>query len=471
MTASQFESQRPTSPSVESQPPSSGIPDGRPLILDVPSVCITQVLPLDHLIRTIEDHWQAPVAGVNYPVLWVNGLTTARDPIFKSHATRPGQCLEDVATFCSDRSLKLCLDFNLDLDALNLDFVRLKDLYGNVSAQACINTPAVAVALRAIANEIAASLGRNDGHDPSPRIVLSLHDLWPMSADGIVRPNCFCRHCRESLEDLDPGLLEHFKTVPNPYDLVLRDSGGGIAHIHSFTSQTTPADLESLIQASHFPSYLTTSGRIQETELDSVLETWTGYIHRMVHARHALTVTAVNSVIAILREAWPASEVSVIVGDAPFDWTAGLFLDQLGQDIKADEFWVHPSNSYVQVEAERIRFYAMDSAGYYFRGFLEAVEAGLSSTREVTPGREQGHLYANAAGRARNALARQSTPFTLTILPREPHHIMEDVVVPAFLGDIAEKLIKAFTPKPEQADIETFIRKNLSELLSDADQS
>lgn len=428
------------------------------VILDIPSVTLTEVASLEEMLLETQRHWQAVVSAIVYPLLWIEGLTTSDDPLFRAAGSRPGASLNEAARFCKERRIPLWLSLNLDLDPVRSDVVHIKNFFGGRASHACINTPLTLQAIESILRTAHSQLGENA--DMVFGLLLPIQNLWPVAGrEGIIDPSCFCAHCTESLQAEDANIMSRFMKVPSPWNFLLRDTPTGVSHINDFSSSTSPEQLGARVKAHAFYEDFLSEDTEPEA-LDRLVREGCEAVLAYAKARHNITVRALKRIGETARAVLSKdAAVAAAISDLPYDWLAGTFLDLLDTQPPVDELWIDPSNSAEQPRHAPIRRYIFDRGRYVIDGFLDVIETSISSTQRTLSELAGLTIHTEAVGRAQGVLSRQLPSMMLDLLRKAPDQPANarGFVVPPPLDLWVPRVLEKYAPRPDPVSLASYL--------------
>lgn len=369
-------------------------------IIDIPHPVILRHRTAAELVNEFEEEWKVKPKGVVIPVVAPDGLLYRCDGlrVKMSEFSAPQDKFKGFSEMLSDFaalgcSLYLALDPSMSF--VRSDALHITDIVGEGSSQLCIGNPHATELMGAVLGmgiDIAAEVAKYY-RVQLEGVVIDAVDLWPMGAKNErVKPTCFCDSCVKSMEMQNPGLIGHFRTFPNPWNLVLKDSGTGISYISNLPPTISASEIVGLCRQRGFHEAFGTG--IDDPKLNGLASVLIKYIE----ARHEHTMSSLDR---IFTEA--IRDVDAVLGYTPkrvvilegtnYDWTSGIQLKRLdhspkrGEIIPMDELWFDPVSSEMAMTRIPFRSYMWRRARYYIDAFFSlvanAADPGLRSTTAI----------------------------------------------------------------------------------------
>jgi hypothetical protein len=337
-------------------------------VLDVPILHFLRHGGIRELLIEHERDWGSQPEAVCLPIAAPDGLNMAVKgsglPLSEnSGAHGAGREFGEIISEVSSLGLDVYLLLDPSLNFCNTDALHIKDIGGDGSSALCIGNPRSQELLGAIMGTAVdeARAATQDGKGKLRGVVLDAVNLWPMgSSNERIELTCFCSSCEKYLSLRDSTLVEKFKTFPNPLNLLLKDAGTGISHVHDF-------DIDSS------PDYLL--GLSKQRDFDQIFKGVTEASLR-IHASTVLdylklrNLQVQESIEAIFNEAlngFPDSVDRVILCSGfTYDWTSGLFLNSLdgSPNSVCTEVWFDPHESDIYLKDKPFRSYMWRRSRY-----------------------------------------------------------------------------------------------------------
>jgi hypothetical protein len=176
--------------------------------------------------------------------------------------------------------------------------------------------------------------------------------------------------------------VEKFKTFPNPLNLLLKDSGTGISHVHDFDTDVTPDYLLGLSKQRDFDQIFKGASEATLRAHASVIIDYLKLRNEQVH----------QSIGAIFDEALNGlpNDISRIIlcSGFTYDWTSGLFLNSLDSapDNVCTEVWFDPQESDRYLRSKPFRSYMWRRARYQIDAFLSFAGNVSNPDKRATTG-------------------------------------------------------------------------------------
>jgi len=352
-------------------------------ILDIPHPAILDHSSLDGLISNFTSTYDAEPVGVVLPVASTDGLLFPVEGLDnqRSRYMREATFIQTV-TQCGQRGLDVYLSVDPRLQFLSSDALHVEDIVGNGSQQICVNKELSQEVLSAILGtgfDLASDALATLQNSASVKgLVLDAVDLYGMGAKkNRIHLVCFCRDCSAYFESASPGLLRVFKTFPNPWSLLLRDSGSGIEHVDEVGSTARPTDVVGLARQRGYDEHF---GDTSSAALSEHAEMLLKYMR----LRHDQTAASLNAVFSQALEGVDAAVDRILICEgAPYLWTAGMFSDALDVDTRFTELWVDTANAIVPVKTQ-YRAYHWRRARYLIDAFFQLSTTLTSEVERAT---------------------------------------------------------------------------------------
>lgn len=343
-------------------------------LIDIPHIAFFGFDSIKSIIETFETTWGAKPVGIVIPVASPDGLNVEvkSSGLPLSTYSSPAKDLKDFSDVigrCSNEGLDIYLLLDPTLHFCRTDSLHIIDVVGDSSSSICIGNPKSQELLGAIlGTAIDEARLAAKGNGKLKGVVLDVVNIWPMGADNErIELNCFCHSCEKYFViKQQEGLLAKFRDFPNPSNLLLKDSGSGISHIHDFTSKIKIDEIIGLSRQKGLDRVF------KDADIPTMRERSTTLMQYLV-TRHNQTV---DSVKRIFDEALNGLEDDIrriiLTEGLSYDWTSGIFLNELdhsGNDV-CDEVWYDPRQSDLTLANKAFRSYMWRRSRYYVDAFL-----------------------------------------------------------------------------------------------------
>lgn len=343
-------------------------------LLDVPHMATLRYRSPEQLLRWFEKTWGQPPEGVVLPVTSANGLLFAVEGVGlplspDASVSRSLADFQEVVQAFSSLGVHIYLLLDPTLHFCRTDALHIVDIVGDGSAAVCISNPRsqelLAALLGTAIDEVRITTERTPGKLKG--VVLDVVDLWPMGAsDGRLEVTCFCPSCEQYFEARKPDLVKKFRTFPNPWNLLLKDSGTGIAHIDEVRGNSKPEDIVGLARQKGFDD-------IFQDASDGTLLAHGKDLLDYIQIRHQETVDSIKEVFAQSLEGVDQEVTRVVLTEGTYyGWTSGLLLDLLDapRQQSTDEVWFDPRSTGLFLRHLPFRSYMWRRSRYYVDAFL-----------------------------------------------------------------------------------------------------
>ncbi len=456
-------------------------------LLDIPHLGFLRHVEPTGIKDWFKQRWGLEPDGVVLPVAHPEGLLFkvegVEEPI--SPYGRVSDALKDfqeLVHLFAQQGLNIYLLLNPTLEFVRAAPLHIVDIVGDSSHALCICNPTSRALIGAIlgtAVDIALE-ATNDTPGKLAGVGLDIVDIFPMGArKEKLELTCFCASCEQWFEDHAPGLLRRFKSFPNPWNLVLQDSGTGIRFIEDIPPDSTPDHILELSRQKGFD-------KVFGDRADNLLylREQANVLLRYMQVRHEQVANALSEIFseALHNLEQPIARFLVMEG-AEYGWTSGVFLKEFdriplpgleaGDGIPCDEIWFDPAASDLMLTNMPFRSYMWGRARYYIDEFLRAVNSVSNPLKRIATGVA---LFSEAAAKAlvrrrlQQCVARAMTGSTILLsLPplRSPHTQSQRI---GFVGtlltqDLGEKFIEEIQIAEGLSESSEAEEKGVSELL------
>ncbi len=366
-------------------------------ILDIPHPVVLQCKTPDLLIAEFERVWGVRPNGIVLPVVAPDGLLYECEGLALPYS-RAVQSFATSFDFAETikRFSQLVPNIYLLLDPtfgfVRTDALHLVDIVGDGSAQVCIGNPRsreLLAAVLGIGIDIAlAVLEKNDGCKLAG-VILDACDIWPQGATNErLELTCFCESCSKFFDNEDPQLLRKFRTFPNPWNLVLRDTGTGVNYISDIPMNI---DSSAVIGLSRQRGFAEVFKDASEATLNQLARD----LLRYIEVRHIQTVQSMHDIFDQAFDGLEEYSLKrvVLCEGASYDWTSGLQLDRLdsrpekpGDPRPFDEIWFNPSSSDTFTTCVDFRSYMWRRGRYFIDAFFETAAVAADPVKRATTG-------------------------------------------------------------------------------------
>lgn len=362
-------------------------------LVDIPHLGLLRYLDPKSIKSWFKERWGIDPQGVVLPVAHpegllfkVNGLDEPISPY--AQVSENLKEFQDVVQIFAQQGLDIYLLINPTLEFVRAAPLHIIDIVGDGSHALCIGNPmsrAIVAAILGTGVDITRMATRNTPGKLAG-VVLDVVNLFPMGAKNErLELTCFCPSCEEWFEINDPGLLRNFRTFPNPWNLLLKDSGTGIAFIDDVHLTTQPEDIVGLSRQKGFNEIF----KDKANDL-SYLVGLAELLLRYMRVRHNQVIAAVKD---IFDEALYGLEETprriLLVEGSYYGWTSGLrleALDTLDQSRPYDEIWFDPAATGMLLTNVPFRSYMWRRARYFIDEFLRAVDSVSDPVKRATTG-------------------------------------------------------------------------------------
>jgi hypothetical protein len=376
-------------------------------LLDIPHPVILQYRTPDELIQEFKMNWGETPSGVILPVTTPDGLLFDVPDIglpsskYKIPEEKFLGWTGSVAAF-AEKGLDIYLLIDPTLDFVNTDALHIVDISGSGSAQVCIGNERGREVISAILMtgiDFVLDTLNDDKyklHEKSKLagVVIDVVNLFPMGTGnkGRLELTCFCESCLEQFKRSDSSLLDKFRTFPNPWNLVLKDSGSGISYIDNLPPDITPKQIFGLSRQKAFDEIF------GQDNSDLKLKQYAEDLLKYMEVRHQQVVEALKDIFSQVlnfdNDSKPHEPIKRIVlsEGVHYDWTSGL---QLGRLDKAkeqrdlcpiDEIWFNSTSSEMYTSHIPFRSYMWKRSRYTIDTFFSTVANSTDADKRKMTG-------------------------------------------------------------------------------------
>lgn len=351
-------------------------------VIDIPDIRTLEYSTAAAEVEAFKRTWGIHPTSVALPMLLPYGIPFD-NPFTSPEGVRYGGRTSDmylggVAREFANLGLNIVLTVNPSMSFAMSPNLHVVDIRGSGSAQVCPAKSSVQRLLRELVVSALDILEQacKDGQSPAASppyvegVALDVENFWPLGARRErVELTCFCRECREQLSSytkLGTQLIKDFERFPNPWNLLLRDSGTGVEPINDVEWDMVP---KSLVDKSHlngFDQILVGEHRNLEEDAEVLIE--------YMQARHRQVAGIIQSFFAMLpdRHGKPYRKI-LILEQQEFNWTEGLFLKKLDDPAICDELWFDPSELSWNTQAITNCVYMHRRCRYFIDAFFHAL--------------------------------------------------------------------------------------------------
>lgn len=195
-------------------------------------------------------------------------------------------------------------------------------------------------------------------------LVLDITDLWGMGGEsGKVYMTCFCDECRQYFVAKKLPISQ-FETHPNPWELLLKSTGAGMAYIDNISYGETPASLLGKSSLQGFGgSFEADAERNHAAEL----------VMQYMIARHEMVEDFLASAYQEARVVTDSEERAlkkiVLIEGVDYDWTAGVFPARISPPV-VDEVWVDPTDQLPPLSSPH-KMFMWRRSSYFLNAFFQ----------------------------------------------------------------------------------------------------
>lgn len=352
-------------------------------VLDIPSWMMLGVSRISDLARDFRTAYDVSPSYVALPCLSELGPIFPVDGIAEYVTSLPfvgnhvefESVLEEISAL-SPRP-RLIFTLSPPQKCFPYDQLHKVTIDGSGTPELCIGNPMNQQMLGAILGT-AIDLAREVDPDFVFAVAVDCVDLWGMGGENDrIKLTCFCNYCSNYFESHEPGILQDFKTFPNPWNLGLKINESGVGYIDQFTAISTPAEVVSLSRLKGFDSAF---GGASEGEL---LESASSLL-RYMNLRHNQAVESVDAIFQIATSGLEGIERHMIVEGAPYDWTGGLMLERLSEVRWLSGIWMNDAGSISWSGSADLYAYMWRRSRYFLDNFFSYVYSACDPIQRNT---------------------------------------------------------------------------------------
>lgn len=365
-------------------------------VLDIPDIRTFEYSTAEKEVQDFAAAWGTPPKTVALPVLLPYGVPFENE-LTPAAGVRYGGGTSDmylggIAHEFAKLGLNIILTVNPSMAFAKSPALHIMDISGDGSAQACLGKTAtrrllksfVSNALRKV-REACESVTPSGGSAPTVEgVALDIENLWPMGATNErVELTCFCEECRQQLASLSrigKKLVSGFERFPNPWNLLLQDSGTGVRPISDVEWEATPKAIADISHLKGFDKVLIEAGIDVQKEAELLLE--------YMHTRHKQTLQAIEDFFSEIAPHDGQGNIRriLIVEENAYDWTEGLFFKKLDNKKVCDELWFDPSELALSTSRIPHRVYMHRRCRYFVNAFFEHLSRCQDENMRTTTG-------------------------------------------------------------------------------------
>jgi len=370
-------------------------------LVDIPHLGLLRYLDPRKIKGWFKERWGTEPNGVVLPVAHPEGLLFRVDGLDEpispyAQVSDTLREFQDIVQVFAQQGLDIYLLINPTLEFIRAAPLHIIDIVGDVSHALCIGNPmsrAIVAAILGTGVDIVRTATRNTPGKLAG-VVLDVVSLFPMGAKNErLELTCFCPSCEEWFEDHDPGLLKHFRTFPNPWNLLLKDSGTGIGFIDDVRLGHMPEDIIGLSRQKGFNEIFK-----ERADDQAYLREQAALLLRYIRARHDQVIAAVRDIFEqALQDLEQAPSRILLVEGSYYGWTSGLQLEDLDKThldrvqrdetrVPYDEIWFDPAATNMAPRHIPFRSYMWRRARYYIDEFFRVVDSVSDPVKRATTG-------------------------------------------------------------------------------------
>lgn len=366
-------------------------------VIDIPHTALLRYLDPKNIKGWFKEKWGNEPTGVVLPVALPDGLlfpVKGLDEPISPYARISDNYAEfqDVVRAFSQQGLEIYLLLNPTLEFVRAQPLHIVDIVGDGSHALCIGNPisrVIASAILGTGIDIVRTVTKNTPGKLAG-VILDVVNLFPMGATNErLELTCFCPSCEEWFDQYSPGLLKSFRTFPNPWNLMLKNTGSGISFVDDIRRDNSPDDILGLSKQKGFDEIF------DEQEERAYLLEQARLLLKYVRARHDQVLASVNDIFSeALHELDVTPRRILLLEGAYYGWTAGLQLESLDINLSAennllvpyDEIWFDPAATDVFLKNVPFRSYMWTRSRYFIDEFLRAVDSVSDPVKRASTG-------------------------------------------------------------------------------------
>jgi hypothetical protein len=361
-------------------------------IMDIPHPAVLRYSEPRVLIAQFEEAWGIKPEAVVLPVATSDGLMFEveglHEPI-SPYATELTSGLRDfqgIVFAFSRLGLDIYLLITPTLQFIRTDALHVTDIVGNKSPQLCISNPRSQDIIAAVLGTGVDLIIETTKNTPGKLkgVVMNIVDIWPMGGHNKrLKLTCFCTSCEKHIEEHKPGLIKHFKTFPNPWNLLLQVTSTGIAYIDEIHPNSTPSDIIGLSRQRGFDE-------VFEDRTIPFLMEQADILLDYIEVRHNQTIAAVATIFEQALQGLDSVPRRIILTEGSYyDWTSGIQLESLDRPFDEesspyDEIWFDPSSTELVMKYVPFRSYMWKRARYYIDAFFDLIANATDPVKRAT---------------------------------------------------------------------------------------
>lgn len=365
-------------------------------LLDIPHPAVLTHKTPRKLLENFKNSFGMYPEGVVLPTIATDGLLYPCGdidlPLSKYRTVGHYRGFEEtIAAFAECPEIKkIYLSVDPTLQFVRTDALHVIDIAGDGSQQVCIINPRTRQLLGAIlgigVDLTIETLNEAKSQANLAGAVIDVVDLWPQGAkQERLELTCFCESCLKLFEETETGLLDHFRTFPNPWNLVLKDNQTGIGYIDELPKNIRESQILGL---SRQKGYIDIFKDTDET----VLTQHATHLLRYMQIRHNSTVKALDD---IFKEAFKRLDEKklqriLLLEGVHYDWTSGLQLQRLDDPDPGvpnfDEVWFNSTSSDMVMHYTSFRSYMWRRSRYLIDAFFQAIATAADPRKRNTTG-------------------------------------------------------------------------------------
>lgn len=370
-------------------------------VVDIPHLGLLRYIEPKGIRTWFKDRWGTEPKGVVLPVAHPEGLLFKVDGLDEpiSPYARVSESLkdfQDVVRVFAQQGLDIYLLVNPTLEFVRAAPLHIIDIVGDGSHALCVGNSmsrAIVAAILGTGVDIT-RMATRDTPGKLAGVVLDVVNLFPMGAKNErLELTCFCPSCEEWFENNDPGLLRYFRTFPNPWNLLLNDSGTGIAFIDDVRLGSQPEDIVGLSRQKGFNEIF----KDKANDLPYLREQ-AALLLRYMRVRHDQVIASVRDIFdEVLHGLEQTPSRILLVEGSYYGWTSGLQLEDLDRKyldksqteetrVPYDEIWFDPAATDIFLTNMAFRSYMWRRARYYIGEFLRVVDSVSDPVKRATTG-------------------------------------------------------------------------------------